>query len=180
MFLLIREGQFRSKQRKCEVADNERTYCRMMADVLKKKLEVLRQLNEETLKQEIMLGSDVLDEDAFTKTMEAKDVLIDRLDSLDDGFMDLYARLEELVRSGAAGYEQEIKSIQTYVRQITDLSASLEALEKRNHAKLSVYLTQGKQKIKDYKLSSKTVSAYYKNMSGKHQDGDSYFFNRQK
>lgn len=161
------------------MADNDRTYCNMMLDVLKKKLDVLKKLYAETEKQEVLLGKGSLDEDAFNKTMEAKDTLLERLNSLDDGFMDLYARLESLVKSGAQGFEKEFTAIKDHVRQITDLSTSLEALEKRNHAKLSVYLTQGKQKIKDYKMSSKTVSAYYKNMSGKHQEGDSYFFNRQ-
>lgn len=162
------------------MADQNETYLNMMADVLKKKAEVLKALYEESLTQDKLLSAEQFDREAFDKTIDAKEKLLDRLNGLDDGFMDLFDRVKAVMKEHTGEFAEIISLIQGYIRELTEHSNSIEALEQRNSLKMSAFLTKGKKKIKDYKLSSKTVSAYYKNMAGHHQEGDSYFFDKEK
>ena len=156
------------------------TYISILIDSLKKKIEVLERLRDDTLKQEELLSRDELDFDAFNKTIDSKEKSLARLNELDDGFLEIYEKVAPLIKKDRESYENEITYMKELVRRVTDYSTTLTALEERNKIKLSIHLNRGKQRIKEYKQSSKTVAAYYKNMSGKHQDGDSYFFNREK
>ena len=112
--------------------------------------------------------------------MDEKDALLGDLKNLDDGFLDLYSRVGAELKNNTDAYTDQVKTAQELVRRQMELSTELTSAEERNKAKLSIRLSQGRQKIKDFKVGAKTAAAYYKNMSGKHQDGDSYFFNREK
>lgn len=160
--------------------DMTKTYISILIDTLKKKEEVLYKLKEETARQSLLLDAEELDRDAFDASIEAKDVLLKRLSGLDDGFMDLYARVQEEMKTHTADYADQVKTAQDLIRNQTDITTELTAMEERNKNKLALYLTKGRQKVKDFKVSSSAAAAYYRNMSGKHQEGDSYFFNRKK
>lgn len=156
----------------------EKTYLHILIDTLRRKEEILRRLTEYTKKQESLLAAGDFDFDAFEEQMKKKDTLIEKLQKLDDGFMDLYARVADEIKTSPKQYETEIRQAQTLIRSITDLSTGLQALEERNRTRLEMLLGQGKQRVRDFKVSSKTAAAYYKNMTGKHQDGDSYFIDK--
>ena len=106
--------------------------------------------------------------------------MLEELKSLDDGFLDLYSRVGAELKNNTEAYADQVKTAQELVRRQTEISAELTSAEERNKAKLSIRLSQGRQKIKEFQVGAKTAAAYYRNMSGKHQDGDSYFFNREK
>lgn len=156
----------------------EKTYLHILVDTLRKKEEILSKLMECTKNQEALLALEELDFDAFEELMKKKDALIVKLQKMDEGFLDMYARVSEEIKAAPKRYEAEILQAQALIRSITDLSTGLQALEERNRTKLELQLGQGRQKVKDFKVSSKTAAAYYKNMTGKHQDGDSYFIDK--
>lgn len=156
------------------------TYINIITDTLRRKLEVLGALEEATSRQEEIAGQEQPDMEMFETLIEAKDKLLERLNGLDDGFMELYTRVAETLKKNTEDYAEEISQIQELIRGITDKSTSLQAAEERNRQKLAVVFSEGKKKVKDFKISSRTAAAYYKNMSGHHQDGDSYFFNKKK
>ncbi len=156
------------------------TYISIMVDSLKKKIEVLERLRDDTLKQEELLSREELDFDAFNKTIESKDKSLMRLNELDDGFMEVYTKIASVLKEDKDSYENEITYMKELVRRITDCSTTLTALEERNKIKLSIHLNRGKQKIKDYKQSSKTVAAYYKNIANKRTPEGSTFYDRKK
>ena len=162
------------------MAENTTTYINILIDTLRKKEEILKNLLAKTGAQADILEADEFDTEAFDSIIEEKDGLLEELKSLDDGFLDLYSRVGAELKNNTEAYADQVKTAQELVRRQTEISAELTSAEERNKAKLSIRLSQGRQKIKEFKVGAKTVAAYYKNMSGKHQDGDSYFFNREK
>lgn len=157
-----------------------KTYISILIDTLKKKEDVLLKLKEETAGQSLLLDAEEVDREAFNASLETKDKLLEKLAELDEGFMDLYKRVGEEMKNNTPEYATQVSKAQELIRRQTDITTELTAMEERNKNKLALYLTQGKQKIKDFKVSSSAAAAYYKNMSGKHQEGESYFFNRKK
>ena len=162
------------------MAENTTTYINILIDTLRKKEELLKSLLAKTEGQAELLEADEFEPDAFDALMDDKDALLGDLKNLDDGFLDLYSRVGAELKNNTDAYTDQVKTAQELVRRQMELSTELTSAEERNKAKLSIRLSQGRQKIKDFKVGAKTAAAYYKNMSGKHQDGDSYFFNREK
>ena len=162
------------------MAENTTTYINILIDTLRKKEELLKDLLAKTDGQAELLEADEFEPDAFDALMDDKDALLGDLKTLDDGFLDLYSRVGAELKNNTDAYTDQVKTAQELVRRQMELSTELTSAEERNKAKLSIRLSQGRQKIKDFKVGAKTAAAYYKNMSGKHQDGDSYFFNREK
>ena len=156
------------------------TYISILIDSLKKKIEVLERLRDDTEKQEEILSRDELDFDAFNKTIESKEKSLARLSELDDGFLEVYEKVAPLLKNDKESYENEITYLKELVRRVTDYSTMLTALEERNKVKLSIHLNRGKQRIKEYKQSSKTVAAYYKNIANKRTPEGSTFYDRKK
>ena len=156
------------------------TYISILNDTLKKKEEVLRNLATATDAQSVLLDQPELDIDKFNNLVDEKEKLLQKLESLDEGFLGLYEKVRDALAEDAAAYADQVKVTQQLVKTQTELSTALQAAEERNKAKMTVHLARGHQKIKEFRVSSQTAAAYYKNMSGKHQDGDSYFFNRKK
>ena len=161
-------------------SSENRTYLNILIDTLKKKETVLRELTRATADQSTLLDGQDLDIDAFNKLVDEKEKLLERLEGLDEGFMSLYEKVREALAEDAASYADQVRETQQLVKTQTERSTGLQAAEERNRAKMTVHLARGYQKVKEYKVSSQTAAAYYKNMSGKHQDGESYFFNRKK
>ncbi|MBR4781136.1 MAG: hypothetical protein IK014_07255 [Lachnospiraceae bacterium] len=161
--------------------DNEKvTYLDIIVDTLKKKELLLNNLKEITLKQAEILDAEEFAADEFDNTIEKKQRSIDALLKLDEGFMDTYERVKDALLEYPADYATEISQAKVLIKKQTDMSIELQALEEKNKVKLSVQLTKGRQKGRDFRTSSRTAAAYYKNMSNRHQDGDSYFLDSKK
>ncbi|MBR4777987.1 MAG: hypothetical protein IK007_10310 [Lachnospiraceae bacterium] len=161
--------------------DSEKvTYLNIIVDTLKKKEILLNNLKAITLKQAEILDAEDVAADDFDNTIEEKQRSIDALLKLDEGFMDTYERVKADLIANPADYATEISQAKALIKKQTDLSVELQALEEKNKVKLSVQLTKGRQKGRDFRTSSRTAAAYYKNMSNRHQDGDSYFLDSKK
>ena len=94
--------------------------------------------------------------------------------------MEMYEKVKDTLIKDGKDYDKEIEQAKAFIKKQTDMSIELQALEEKNRLKLSVHLAKGHQKGKDFRISSRTAAAYYKNMSNRHQDGDSYFLDSKK
>ena len=161
--------------------DSEKvTYLNIIVDTLKKKEILLNNLKVITVKQAEILDAEEFAADEFDNTIDEKQRNIDALLKLDEGFMDTYERVKADLIANPTDYASEIAQAKALIKKQTDLSVELQALEEKNKVKLSVQLTKGRQKGRDFRTSSRTAAAYYKNMSNRHQDGDSYFLDSKK
>lgn len=152
-----------------------KTYLSLLEDSLTKKNWILDQILNLTQEQEQLIKKEDMDGDKFDKTIEEKEPLINKVVDLNNGFEKIYDRIKEELISNKDKYYEEIQSLQGLIQELTDKGVRLQALEKKNKINLEAYLRTKRKDIKDFKLSNKTVSNYYKNMAN--QDG-SYFFDK--
>ena len=160
------------------MADNAKTYIGMLSDILTNKEKTLDEILEITKAQSLILKEGTTG-DEFEETLDKKDTLLKQLDRLDRGFSDTYAKVSAELVSNKDKYRPEIEGLQGRIRQLTDLGVKIQALEEQNRILFEQVSALEKKKIKDFKVSSKTVSTYYKNMTGKPQ-GDAYFMDKKK
>lgn len=155
------------------------TYINILSDTLVKKNTVMDKLIEVTLKQEEYINSTSLDMDKFNETLADKERLIEQLNQLDMGFEKIYDHVSEEIRNNTLQHKDQIIFLQNLIKQVTEKSARLQAIEIRNKGKLEIYFSGRKKEIKNFKRSSQTATSYYKNMTSQYQ-GESYFLDKKK
>ncbi len=139
-------------------------YLRMMSDILKKKETHLEELLKLTKEQEFLLKEEELDDEAFNRTIENKDVHIKKIQEFDSGFQAIYNRIEEELKQHRAEMKEDIQKLQQLITRVTELGVSLQALEQKNKASMEARLQERKRGIKQFKVSRQTANHYYKSM----------------
>ena len=142
------------------------TYIAMLKDILLQKKKVTEEILWTTLEQETALAPELEDMERFDALMTKKEPLIAQLERLDQGFSDVYAKVQATLVGKKEEYKREILELQKLITEITDISVKLQALEERNRRMFEKYLLDKKQQIKKVKKNSRTASAYYKTMAG--------------
>ena len=144
-------------------------YLQVLIDTLEKKKNILKLLMNVTKQQEELIEAEAFDESIFDQTISIKEGHLNTLNLLDDGFETVYEEVKNELLLHKIHYRKEITALQKLIKDITDYSVELQALEKRNKTKLD-YVFSGKRKtIRDSRISSRTVSNYYKTMSKQHE-----------
>ncbi len=157
-----------------------RTQIKILLDSQEKKLLVLERLLVLTKQQEENLKSEEFDADKMEDCIRRKNLLINDLTKLDDGFEGIYSRVGAGLHENKALFRNEIEKLKQLITEITDLSVSIQTLEESNRLKMSMVMKEQKSEIKRIKMSSKTVAAYYKNMSSQNNSSDAYFLDEKK
>lgn len=161
-----------------KMSDSQKqTYISLLINSLENKINVLDKLEELTVRQDNLLKEEDVDLNVFDEVMFEKEQHINMLEELDNGFDAIYKRVRLELNENKAIYKKEIQLLQQLISKITDYSVKIQVLEENNKNKLQIYLTSKKKEIKTFKMSSQTVSSYYKNMSNQHQ-GQSYFLDK--
>lgn len=156
------------------------TYINILISSLRKKEDLLIKIKLETEKQAELIRETEFDADEFDKTLNVKQQYIDNLLKLDEGFLEIYEKVKDAIKENPADYKNELEETKALIKKQTELSMELQSLESKNQTGLQIHLSQGKQRVRDFRANSRTAAAYYKNMTNRHQDGDSYFFDRNK
>ena len=140
------------------------TYVDIMIQSLNKKIQVLDQIIELNQIQKETLEDVKGEIEQFDKTVEGKTQLIEQMQQLDSGFEKLYARVQEELQSNRENYTEQIKMMQSCIRQITDKSMEIQAQEARNRDLMIRKFAYVKETAKSVRTNSKAASQYYKNM----------------
>ena len=138
----------------------------MLEESLVKKLEVMRKIEGENIKQKDIL-SNTSDETLylFDQTLDRKGEYIDQLSSLDDGFQTLFDNVKKEIGDHKELYAEQIKRMQGLIHDITDLSASLEAQERRNKKLAEDFFSIQRQDMNHSRSSSAAAFNYYQTMN---------------
>ena len=154
-----------------------RTYLKLLEDSLQKKehqLNILLQISNE---QKQLLAEETFSIEKFNELMDKKEPCIEQIATFDYGFEGIYNRLKPVLEKDKALYKQEIERLQQLIKRITEKSVQLKALEEQNKSRFEMRLKEQKKEIKTFKQSRKTVSSYYKNMTGTNTN-QSYFMDK--
>jgi DNA repair exonuclease SbcCD ATPase subunit len=138
----------------------------MLEESLVKKIEIMKKIEEENDRQkEILKNYDEVDDKAFEETVDNKGELIDQLLLLDEGFQALFDKVKEELGDDKDSYRDQIKRMQDLIQEITGLSASIEANERRNKKLAESYFSAVRQKMNYSRQTSAAAFNYYKTMN---------------
>ena len=158
----------------------EEQYVNMLIDVLNKQIAALNEMLDATKEQERLALEENFDADAFDDTLSRKDLLLIRLNELDDGFSSMYNRARKEIKSNTSKYKKEIELMQGLIRQCTDLGNEIRTLENRNRDRLADCFT-GKKKEYTAKQAAATVANKYSvTMKNVNVMNEGYRFNQDK
>ena len=138
----------------------------VLSDSLDMKLDLMDKIMACTNSQKEILEAGMQDPDEYDRIVDEKDVMVDKLISLDDGFEQLYNDISEQLKDNREKYSAQIRTLQDKISRITELNASIQAQEARNKKMIDEYFAREKQGIKQSRVSSKAAYDYYRNMSG--------------
>lgn len=140
------------------------SYVAVLEDSLKKKVDILRQLQLLCQEQSDILDDEDMTPEMFEENVKKKGVLISKLEGLDQGFEQLYARVKEEITSNREQYKEHILHMQELIRDITDRSVQIQVMESRNKDKAQIKFGEIRSQIREVRHSGKAVSNYYQNM----------------
>ncbi len=142
-----------------------RSYLQILRDSLDKKLKLLIAIEEKSLEQAEMLKKPEVDLAAVDTNMDEKAELIEKINSLDEGFESIYAKIREQLTLNKEQYKDEIKAIKSRIEKVTEKSASIQAIEARNKAQMEVVFSSQKRALQNRRSAMSVARDYYQNMN---------------
>lgn len=141
------------------------SYIDIMIQSLKKKCQVLDEIAKLNERQQQVLEDPEGEADVFDKTVEDKSALIDQIDQLDSGFEKLYERTKEELQADREAHAGQIRTMQEYIRKVTDKSVEIQAQEARNKELMTSKFARIRKQARQVRANSKATSSYYQSMS---------------
>ncbi len=141
------------------------SYLQILQDSLVQKLEILNKIEARSLEQSAMFKSQDVTLQAIDENMDAKAVLIEELESLDNGFERLYEKLREELIAHKDEYKEAIREIQKLITQVTEKSATIQAIEARNKAEVEMVFRKEKRELQSKRTAMSITTDYYQNMN---------------
>lgn len=145
---------------------NEIIYTQILIEALKKKENALEHIKEITARQSELLAREELDTEAFDVLIEEKKVYINIIQELDEGFTLTFTHVREELDNNKSQFRQEISQMQELIKRIMSLGMEIEAAEQRNRLAFDRSISRARTDIKAKRVSSQSVSKYYKNAMG--------------
>lgn len=137
----------------------------MMIESLEKKLAVLEEIQKANVEQSEILKAEPFDQEAFDKTMDVKGEQIGKLDSLDEGFDQLYQQIREILPAHKEEFSEEIVRMQELIRQISEKSVSIQVGEQRNKAALETVVKRENLKLRSMQNKRRVMQNYASSMN---------------
>lgn len=138
---------------------------RILVESLDKKIVVLKEIQAYNEEQEESFTCGRADLESFDAAVEKKGQLIEKLQRLDAGFETMYAKLSDELQGKREKYAEQIKVLKQKVSEVTELSVTVQAQEKRNKRLVEEYFAREREGIRNNRKTSKAAYDYYKNMN---------------
>lgn len=143
-------------------------YLNILQDSLKKKKEVLEEIERLCRMQSELLSAEPVDYDKFDQLVDGKDVCIEQLGKLDEGFELLYERVRGELQDGKEQYASWIQETQSLITEIMDRSVAIQTQESRNRIAVERAFQKERQGIGRGKRSLNVAMDYYRSMNNSH------------
>ena len=140
-------------------------YLMILQESLKKKIDVLDEIIRISQNQSEILARSPIDYEEFDRCVDDKDICIVQLNTLDEGFESLYAKVSAEIQDNRQKYASWIKECQGLITTITDKSVEIQALEARNKQAVEESVRKSRKNFGNGKRSVEVVSSYRRNMN---------------
>lgn len=157
--------------------EESHNYVQVLIETLQKQVTVLQDILKLTQEQSTIAGKSDFNEVMLEESLNKKEVLIAKLNELDDGFTAVYGRVRSEVMNKQELYRDELKMMQSLIKQCTDLGIEIKVLEERNREKLTQCFANQQKKYGSKRTAASVASRYHQTMNNR-KAMDSYFFNQ--
>lgn len=143
-------------------------YLQIMIDSLAKKEEHLDRIIDKNKRQyECIKGKahEEIDWDAFNLLVTEKEIAIDRIIEIDEGFDQTYRIIKDEVIANKGKYRDKVSTLKEQIGRLTDKGISIMADEERNRQIIDNLFRNTRQDIKKQRIGMNAASAYFKTMS---------------
>ena len=140
------------------------TYLDMLQDSLKKKLDILNRIMRYQKEESDMLQSESMQMEAFDKSIHEKVVLAESIDSLDDGFEQVYDRIREEMIRNKERYAGSIRAMQNMIAEISEKNILIQAEENRLRLEVDNFATRESALLRQKRDNGKASRSYFNNM----------------
>ncbi len=148
--------------------ENIDNYLQIMIDSLNKKDELLDRIIDKNRRQYECVkdkGYEDVDWDAFNLLVTEKDIAINRIIEIDDGFEETYNIIKDEVISNKDKYRDKVAVLKEQISGLTDKGVGIQADEERNRQIIDNLFNKTRQDIRKQRTGINVANAYYKTMS---------------
>lgn len=143
----------------------EKSYIDILQQSLQKKIQVLQEIHRLSVVQMELLRNPELTPEEFEQNIEEKGQYIDALQRLDEGFDELYQRVQVELCNNKEANRDAILVMKQCIRDITNLSMDIQVTEARNKELAVQKFAAIKQQVKQVRSSKNILSEYHRNMT---------------
>ena len=136
-------------------------YLKILDESLDKKLALLKEIEDLSLSQSVMIEDGAAFED-IDANMDDKAALMDRINKLDEGFQAMYDNIKENLEAQKEEYEDEIELIKKKISEVMSCSTQIQAIEARNKAAMEQRFAKAHKDIRSRTVHASQVQDYYK------------------
>lgn len=143
-------------------------YLQIMIDSLNKKEKLLDEILARNKDQYDLIKDkqyEDVDWTAFNLRVTEKDIAIDKIIEIDDGFDETYNLIKDDVTSNKEKYRDKVLILQKLIGRLTDKGVSIQTGEERNRQIIDNIFSKTRQEIKKQRTGIRAASNYYKTMS---------------
>ncbi|MGN0154393.1 MAG: hypothetical protein ACI4A3_08065 [Lachnospiraceae bacterium] len=157
--------------------EDDQKYVQVLVATLQKQVQVLNDILKVTQEQSAIANAIDFDESMLEESLNKKEILIAKLNELDNGFVSVYGRVRNEIMGKQKIYKEEISQLQSLIKECTDLGVEIKVAEERNRDKMAQCFAN---KHKDYgaKRTAASVASRYHQTMNNAKTLDSYFFNQ--
>ena len=155
------------------------SYIQILVNTLQKQIETLKEILELTKEQRRIADHSDFDEAMLEETLNKKEVLIAKLNELDDGFISVYGRVRKEVKEHKELYKDELRQLQSLIKECTDLGVEIKVLEERNRDKFAQCFSGKYREYGSQRVAAEVASRYHQTMRNAQLAG-SHIFNKKK
>lgn len=155
-------------------------YLTILIDALDKKMKLLGEIRAIVEEHEKIVADRAPDFDLYNSLMTKKKEILDKLETLDDGFTSLYARIAPELRKNPMNYADKLRKLKEKVAAVSDEIAVIQAKEIRVQAAIERFIKSGKPQAAAIVNRTEAAMKYYRTMNRTNTDAKPIFINRKK
>jgi hypothetical protein len=133
-----------------------------MLESLEKKIDVLSQIIDIDDRQLKYALEQPMNVEGFDTAMDEKDVKIEELNKIDEGFTSTYELVKDEVQNHPELYKEKIHKMQELIKISVEKTMSVEAKEKRNKAAMENAISLQRREMRSKRISATAAARYYK------------------
>ena len=152
----------------------------LLVDTLAKKKQLLTDIKKYTDDQKGILSKEDFDLRAFNNIMSNKQVRIELLSKLDDGFGVTFERVRHVLSTQPDIYKESILTMKRLIKEVNDLGVDIQVQEERNRTNFNSKTKGMKTEVKKLR-THKTAMKKYQNTYNAQKKADApHFFDSKK